>query len=88
MEVSGMGRKGEAAWGLLSVQFCRKSRADPYDYNYDGPEPDECHTASFGDLSDTRLTVHVPTRLSSGDWQLVITVASAARPATANVQLL
>jgi hypothetical protein len=70
--------------GLLSVQFCRDT--DPYGYGYGGSL--DCRAASFSDLSDTRLTVRVPDRLPTGNWQLVITVASAARPATANVQIL
>jgi hypothetical protein len=83
--------------GRVSVEFCSTVRVRSfgysyygygYGYGYDYEDHVECHLASFSDLSDTRVTVHVPENLPSGNSTLFITVRDTLERASFTVQIL
>jgi hypothetical protein len=81
--------------GRVSVEFCSTVRVRSfgysyygYGYGYDYEDHVECHPASFSDLSDTRVTVHVPGGLPPGNSVLSITVRDTREPASTTVQIL
>jgi hypothetical protein len=70
----------------LSVQFCRLVPDSYYYYYYGGVQ--ECVTASFMNLRDNSVTVHVPRSLERDNWDLILTVMDARLQATAHVDIL